>query len=133
MPNDPAHGPSHLWDVWNAVDYLHYRDSVPRFVAEFVGADGLKRWQKAAVQSLDCPGNAGRRDWSCNATSPNFATAHPSPLHHCTTPRHVLSHQPQTEWRSLPRVRPSTMTSRRVSGHGQDTDNPQLTANSCLC
>ncbi|KAH8634090.1 hypothetical protein IG631_12726 [Alternaria alternata] len=102
-------------------------------VGVFVGADGLKRWQKAAVQSLDCPGNAGRRDWSCNATSPNFATAHPSPLHHCTTPRHVLSHQPQTEWRSLPRVRPSTMTSRRVSGHGQDTDNPQLTANSCLC
>jgi len=34
-PNDPAHGPSHLWDVWNAVDHAHYRDSVPRFVAEF--------------------------------------------------------------------------------------------------
>nr|WP_232530983.1 glycoside hydrolase family 2 protein [Microlunatus antarcticus] len=34
-PNDPAHGPTHLWDVWNGVDYTHYRDSVPRFVAEF--------------------------------------------------------------------------------------------------
>ncbi len=34
-PNDPRHGPSHLWDVWNGLDYTHYRDSVPRFVAEF--------------------------------------------------------------------------------------------------
>ena len=34
-PNDPAHGPTHLWDVWNQTDYTHYRDSTPRFVAEF--------------------------------------------------------------------------------------------------
>ena len=34
-PNDPAHGPTHLWDVWNQTDYTHYRDSAPRFVAEF--------------------------------------------------------------------------------------------------
>ena len=34
-PNDPAHGPTHLWDVWNKRDYTHYRDSAPRFVAEF--------------------------------------------------------------------------------------------------
>jgi len=34
-PNDPAHGPTHLWDVWNTIDYTHYRDSDPRFVSEF--------------------------------------------------------------------------------------------------
>ena len=34
-PNDPAHGPTHLWDVWNKTDYTHYRDSAPRFVSEF--------------------------------------------------------------------------------------------------
>ncbi|MEO3745482.1 glycoside hydrolase family 2 protein [Plantactinospora sp. B5E13] len=34
-PNDPAHGTTHIWDVWNQVDYLHYRDYRPRFVAEF--------------------------------------------------------------------------------------------------
>ncbi|MFI5835813.1 glycosyl hydrolase 2 galactose-binding domain-containing protein [Micromonospora sp. NPDC051300] len=34
-PNDPAFGTSHLWSVWNDVDYVHYRDSVPRFVGEF--------------------------------------------------------------------------------------------------
>ncbi|MEU2281072.1 glycoside hydrolase family 2 protein [Streptomyces sp. NPDC013178] len=34
-PNDPAHGTHHSWEVWNRRDYAHYRDSVPRFVAEF--------------------------------------------------------------------------------------------------
>lgn len=34
-PNDPAHGTMHIWDVWNQIDYTHYRDYVPRFVAEF--------------------------------------------------------------------------------------------------
>jgi beta-mannosidase len=34
-PNDPAHGTTHIWDVWNQVDYAHYRDYRPRFVAEF--------------------------------------------------------------------------------------------------
>jgi beta-mannosidase len=34
-PNDPAHGTTHIWDVWNQVDYAHYRDYAPRFVAEF--------------------------------------------------------------------------------------------------
>ncbi|WP_348650574.1 glycoside hydrolase family 2 TIM barrel-domain containing protein [Catellatospora sp. KI3] len=34
-PNDPDHGTTHLWEVWNRIDYTHYRDSVPRFVAEF--------------------------------------------------------------------------------------------------
>ncbi|MGW3679894.1 glycoside hydrolase family 2 protein [Streptomyces prasinus] len=34
-PNDPAHGTHHSWEVWNRRDYAGYRDSVPRFVAEF--------------------------------------------------------------------------------------------------
>ncbi|WP_435178063.1 glycoside hydrolase family 2 protein [Actinacidiphila sp. bgisy145] len=34
-PNDPGHGTAHSWDVWNRTDYTDYRDSVPRFVAEF--------------------------------------------------------------------------------------------------
>ncbi|MFG2104179.1 glycoside hydrolase family 2 protein [Micromonospora echinaurantiaca] len=34
-PNDPAHGTTHIWDVWNTDDYLKYREYTPRFVAEF--------------------------------------------------------------------------------------------------
>ncbi len=34
-PNDPAHGSMHIWDVWNTLDYQHYRDYVPRMAAEF--------------------------------------------------------------------------------------------------
>ncbi|MET8094044.1 glycoside hydrolase family 2 protein [Micromonospora sp. NPDC005220] len=34
-PNDPAHGTTHIWDVWNTDDYTRYREYVPRFVAEF--------------------------------------------------------------------------------------------------
>jgi beta-mannosidase len=34
-PNDPNHGSMHIWDVWNDVDYTHYRDYVPRMAAEF--------------------------------------------------------------------------------------------------
>ncbi|MGK5738778.1 glycoside hydrolase family 2 protein [Micromonospora sp. URMC 103] len=34
-PNDPAHGTTHIWDVWNTDDYTKYREYTPRFVAEF--------------------------------------------------------------------------------------------------
>ncbi|GAA0228330.1 glycoside hydrolase family 2 protein [Cryptosporangium japonicum] len=34
-PNDPDHGTFHSWDVWNREDYENYRNSAPRFVAEF--------------------------------------------------------------------------------------------------
>ncbi|TDD72681.1 glycoside hydrolase family 2 protein [Jiangella aurantiaca] len=34
-PNDPGHGSTHIWDVWNTHDYTHYRSYRPRFVAEF--------------------------------------------------------------------------------------------------
>ncbi|WP_333739658.1 glycoside hydrolase family 2 protein [Streptomyces sp. IBSBF 2806] len=34
-PNDPDHGTHHSWEVWNRRDFAEYRESVPRFVAEF--------------------------------------------------------------------------------------------------
>ncbi|MTE18023.1 glycoside hydrolase family 2 protein [Streptomyces sp. TRM43335] len=34
-PNDERHGTRHEWEVWNRVDYTHYRDHVPRFCSEF--------------------------------------------------------------------------------------------------
>ncbi|GLZ76474.1 beta-mannosidase [Actinorhabdospora filicis] len=34
-PNDPAHGTTHIWDVWNTDDYTRYLDYRPRFAAEF--------------------------------------------------------------------------------------------------
>jgi beta-mannosidase len=34
-PNDPAHGTSHFWEVWNRLDHTAYLNDVPRFAAEF--------------------------------------------------------------------------------------------------
>lgn len=34
-PNDPDHGCTHVWDVWNELGYEHYADKSPRFVSEF--------------------------------------------------------------------------------------------------
>lgn len=42
-PNDPAHGTTHIWDVWNQVDYDVYRSYRPRFVSEF-GFQGPPAW-----------------------------------------------------------------------------------------
>jgi beta-mannosidase len=42
-PNDPNHGTHHQWDVWNRIDYTHYRDDVPRFPSEF-GFQGPATW-----------------------------------------------------------------------------------------
>ena len=42
-PNDAHHGTRHEWDVWNAVDYTHYRNHAPRFSAEF-GFQGPPTW-----------------------------------------------------------------------------------------
>ncbi|HSP52964.1 MAG TPA: glycoside hydrolase family 2 protein [Cryobacterium sp.] len=33
-PNDAGSGPVHIWDVWNDVDFAHYRDVDPTFVSE---------------------------------------------------------------------------------------------------
>jgi len=34
-PNDPAHGTTHVWDVWNTDDYTKYAAYRPHFVSEF--------------------------------------------------------------------------------------------------
>ncbi len=34
-PNSEDSGVSHIWDVWNEIDYVHYEDKRPRFVSEF--------------------------------------------------------------------------------------------------
>ncbi|WP_407939951.1 glycoside hydrolase family 2 protein [Nocardiopsis coralli] len=41
--NDPDHGSMHSWEVWNRQDWPHYRDTVPRFMAEF-GWQGPPTW-----------------------------------------------------------------------------------------
>lgn len=33
-PNDRDTGPVHIWEVWNDIDYVHYRDVDPPFVSE---------------------------------------------------------------------------------------------------
>ena len=59
-PNEPAHGVTHIWDVWNTHDYLHYRTYRPRFVSEF-GFQApptyriLRDTVDAATLSLDDP------------------------------------------------------------------------------
>ena len=81
-PNDPAHGPTHLWDVWNSLDYAHYRDSVPRFVAEFgwqapptwttqtragahqKAADGELKLSRGLAPHLLGPGSAEDEHWA---------------------------------------------------------------------
>jgi beta-mannosidase len=42
-PNDHRHGTMHIWDVWNQLDYQHYRDYPARFVSE-MGFQGPPAW-----------------------------------------------------------------------------------------
>ncbi len=53
-PNDPDHGSHHQWDVWNRVDYSHYRDDIPRFCSEF-GFQGPPAWStiERAIRNPD--------------------------------------------------------------------------------
>jgi beta-mannosidase len=53
-PNDPAHGCSHVWDVWNDIGYEHYADSVPRFCSEF-GWQAPPTWATLAQSVHDDP------------------------------------------------------------------------------
>ena len=53
-PNDEAHGPTHLWEVWNALDYTSYRHYRPRFVAEF-GWQGPPTWATLTRAVHDAP------------------------------------------------------------------------------
>ncbi|MFD0775703.1 glycoside hydrolase family 2 protein, partial [Streptomonospora algeriensis] len=53
-PNHPDHGCRHEWEVWNQVDYTHYRDTVPRFCAEF-GFQGPPTWTTLTTWIHDSP------------------------------------------------------------------------------
>ncbi|THV42947.1 glycoside hydrolase family 2 protein [Glycomyces buryatensis] len=53
-PNDPAHASMHIWDVWNDLDYTHYRDQRPRFVAEF-GYQAPPTWATVRRMVTDEP------------------------------------------------------------------------------
>jgi beta-mannosidase len=53
-PNDPDHGSMHNWELWNRADYPHYRDTKPRFVAEF-GWQGPPTWSTLVDSISDSP------------------------------------------------------------------------------
>src|SRR3712207_7538804 len=53
-PNDHRHGTMHIWDVWNFVDYRHYRDYPARFVSE-MGFQGPPAWSTLASVVHDEP------------------------------------------------------------------------------
>jgi beta-mannosidase len=53
-PNDPAHGTTHIWDVWNSRDYSVYREYRPRFVAEF-GFQAPPAWSTLRAAVTDEP------------------------------------------------------------------------------
>jgi beta-mannosidase len=52
--NDPKHGSFHNWELWNRADYPHYRDTRPRFVAEF-GWQGPPAWSTMSSAISDNP------------------------------------------------------------------------------
>jgi beta-mannosidase len=53
-PNSPDHGTMHIWDLWNQLDWPHYRDYRPRFVAEF-GWQGPPTWSTLVDSIHDDP------------------------------------------------------------------------------
>ncbi|MFB8229149.1 glycoside hydrolase family 2 protein [Cellulosimicrobium sp. NPDC055967] len=53
-PNDPRHGSMHEWELWNRQDWPHYRDTVPRFMAEF-GWQGPPSWSTLTRAISDDP------------------------------------------------------------------------------
>ncbi|WP_205325169.1 glycoside hydrolase family 2 protein [Glycomyces sp. YM15] len=53
-PNEQAHASAHIWDVWNDLDYTHYRDWKPRFVAEF-GYQAPPAWATVRRMVTDEP------------------------------------------------------------------------------
>lgn len=52
--NAPEHGSMHSWELWNREDYPHYRDTVPRFMAEF-GWQGPPTWSTLTRAISDDP------------------------------------------------------------------------------
>jgi len=53
-PNDELNGTMHIWELWNRLDYPHYRDLKPRFVAEF-GWQGPPTWATLTEALRDEP------------------------------------------------------------------------------
>ncbi|RPF20209.1 glycoside hydrolase family 2 protein [Myceligenerans xiligouense] len=53
-PNDPDHGSMHSWELWNQLDWPHYRDTVPRFMAEY-GWQGPPAWTTLRRSVGDTP------------------------------------------------------------------------------
>ncbi|WP_375423843.1 glycoside hydrolase family 2 protein [uncultured Friedmanniella sp.] len=53
-PNDHRSGTTHIWDVWNSLDYSHYRDYPARFVSEF-GFQGPAAWSTLTAVVHDEP------------------------------------------------------------------------------
>ncbi|WP_265521933.1 glycoside hydrolase family 2 protein [Oerskovia flava] len=53
-PNDAGHGSMHEWELWNRQDWPHYRDTVPRFMAEF-GWQGPPTWSTLTRAISDDP------------------------------------------------------------------------------
>ncbi|MBG6237324.1 beta-mannosidase [Mycetocola sp. CAN_C7] len=53
-PNDPRHGTTHIWDVWNDRDYTVYGDYRPRFASEF-GFQGPPAWSTLTASVHDEP------------------------------------------------------------------------------
>ncbi|WP_435736588.1 glycoside hydrolase family 2 protein [Cellulosimicrobium sp. PMB13] len=53
-PNAPRHGSMHEWELWNRQDWPHYRDTVPRFMAEF-GWQGPPTWSTLTRAVSDDP------------------------------------------------------------------------------
>ncbi len=53
-PNDARHGTMHLWEQWNRQDWVTYRDTIPRFVAEF-GWQGPPTWTTLTHSISDDP------------------------------------------------------------------------------
>jgi beta-mannosidase len=58
-PNDDRYGTSHLWEVWNDLDYTAYRDRRPRFAAEY-GYQAPAAW----ATLRDAVGEAGLSEGS---------------------------------------------------------------------
>ncbi|MFD2794974.1 glycoside hydrolase family 2 protein [Promicromonospora vindobonensis] len=53
-PNDDDHGLTHVWDVWNQVDYTVYAHHRPRFVSEF-GWQAPPAWSTITRSVRDAP------------------------------------------------------------------------------
>ncbi|MCH7231482.1 hypothetical protein L0U85_11560 [Glycomyces sp. L485] len=53
-PNDQVNASVHIWDVWNDLDYTHYRNWRPRFVAEF-GYQAPPTWATVRRMVTDEP------------------------------------------------------------------------------